>query len=59
MVVDFGRYLHQVVPVIMHEPEIEIVTYAYRDVYLNNNLDWSENTIQVDKKGQSHIHLLR
>jgi hypothetical protein len=60
IVVDFSRYPHKVVPVNIQESEIEIVTsYKYLGVYLNNKLDWSDNTVQVYKKGQSRIHLLR
>ncbi len=60
IVVDFSRYPHKVVPVNIQESEIEIViSYKYLGVYFNNKLDWSDNTVQVYKKGQSRIHLLR
>ncbi len=60
IVVDFSRYPHKVVPVNIQESEIEIVTsYKYLGVYFNNKLDWSDNTVQVYKKGQNRIHLLR
>ncbi len=41
-------------PVNIQESEIEIVTsYKYLGVYFNNKLDWSDNTVQVYKKGQT------
>lgn len=60
IVVDFGRHPYHAMPVNLYESDIEIVTsYKYLGVYLNNKLDWSDNTTQIYKKGQSRIHLLR
>lgn len=60
VVVDFSSFPQQVVPVKIRESEVEIVkTYKYLGVYLNNKLNWSDNTMHVYKKGQSRIHLLR
>lgn len=59
-VFDFSKHPQEVAPVNIRGPEIEDVkTYKYLVVYLNNKLDWSENTIQIYKKGQSRIHLFR
>ncbi|XP_073671404.1 uncharacterized protein [Paramisgurnus dabryanus] len=51
LVVDFGRHSYHAMPVNLYESDIEIVTsYKYLGIYLNNKLDWSDNTTQIYKK---------
>ena len=44
----------------IQELDIEMMgAYKYLGVHLNNELDWSDNTDVLYKKGQSCLHMLR
>ncbi|KAI3376702.1 hypothetical protein L3Q82_017139 [Scortum barcoo] len=62
LVVDFCRRSHSppAPPVSIQGTDIDTVkSYKYLGVHLNDNLDWSDNTNALVKKGNSRLFLLR
>ncbi|KAI3365880.1 hypothetical protein L3Q82_000867 [Scortum barcoo] len=61
LVVDFRRRRHSPpAPVSIQGTDIDTVkSYKYLGVHLNDNLDWSDNTNALVKKGNSRLFLLR
>lgn len=60
MVIDFKKERTSISPVSIGSEDVEIVqSIKYLGVHIKNKLDWSENTLTVYKKGQSHLHFLR
>ncbi|KAI3376480.1 hypothetical protein L3Q82_016937 [Scortum barcoo] len=61
LVVDFRRRSHSPpAPVSIQGMDIDTVkSYKYLGVHLNDNLDWSDNTNALVKKGNSRLFLLR
>ena len=64
LVVDFRRPRNPPrpppAPVVINEEQVEMVdSYKFLGVYVNNKLDWSDNTDALYKKGQSRLFFLR
>ena len=60
MIVNFRRKTSHFTPVSIQGSNIEVVeSYKFLGVHLNNNLNWTDNTHALYKKGQSRLHLLR
>ena len=60
MVMDFRRSPPPLVPVVIEGQKVETVfTHKHLGVHLDNKLDWSKNSYEVYKKGQSRFFFFR
>ncbi|KAI3374361.1 hypothetical protein L3Q82_005960 [Scortum barcoo] len=60
LVVDFRKQRARLNSVTIRATEVDIVdSYKYLGVHLDNKLDWTINTDEIYKKGQSHLFFLR
>ena len=60
LVVDFRRKTKPPTPITIQGVEIEMVdSYKFLGVYINNKLDWSDNTEALYRKSQSRLFFLR
>lgn len=60
MVVDFGKSKLKPRPVPIKCQEVEVVeTYIYLGLWLDNKLDWADNSRQLYKKAQSRLYFLQ
>ncbi len=60
LVIDFWRNRKPPTPITIQGEEVEIVdSYKYLGVYINNKLDWKNNTDAVYRKSQSRLYFLR